>query len=354
MRQLLTTAFLFFAAMAVAQPESTPVKAGRTPEGIIYFLPKTELKFHLLIEKTTYRPGIFAKYAERYLQLSEIEQAEEETYRLIDCVVEQTAVRDTSKCFAVRFKGGKCETAEVHVSEDGILQAINAEPLKAPRYVPFTPSAKRSQPQSRRYLSAEILAAGSTAKVAELTASQLVDLQLHRRQLITGEADDMPKDARQLQLMLDEIDRQADAMEALFRGTLTRDTIAHVITVCPEQEVSKDVLFRLSRHIGLVDKDDLSGVPYYMTIEDLHHTTPDIFEKPLDKKNRGIYANVPGRIRVSLHRNDEQLCSFEFLAPQFGFLELRGADLFKRFRTHLQMNPLTGAIESLHADPKKP
>ena len=313
--------------MAVAQPESTPVKAGRTPEGIIYFLPKTELKFHLLIEKTTYRPGIFAKYAERYLQLSEIEQAEEETYRLIDCVVEQTAVRDTSKCFAVRFKGGKCETAEVHVSEDGILQAINAEPLKAPRYVPFTPSAKRSQPQSRRYLSAEILAAGSTAKVAELTASQLVDLQLHRRQLITGEADDMPKDARQLQLMLDEIDRQADAMEALFRGTLTRDTIAHVITVCPEKEVSKDVLFR---------------------------TTPDIFEKPLDKKNRGIYANVPGRIRVSLHRNDEQLCSFEFLAPQFGFLELRGADLFKRFQTHLQMNPLTGAIESLHADPKKP
>ena len=288
--------------MAVAQPESTPVKAGRTPEGIIYFLPKTELKFHLLIEKTTYRPGIFAKYAERYLQLSEIEQAEEETYRLIDCVVEQTAVRDTSKCFAVRFKGGKCETAEVHVSEDGILQAINAEPLKAPRYVPFTPSAKRSQPQSRRYLSAEILAAGSTAKVAELTASQLVDLQLHRRQLITGEADDMPKDARQLQLMLDE----------------------------------------------MVDKDDLSGVPYYMTIEDLHHTTPDIFEKPLDKKNRGIYANVPGRIRVSLHRNDEQLCSFEFLAPQFGFLELRGADLFKRFQTHLQMNPLTGAIESLH------
>ena len=141
MRQLLTTAFLFFAAMAVA-----------------------------------------AKYAERYLQLSEIEQAEEETYRLIDCVVEQTAVRDTSKCFAVRFKGGKCETAEVHVSEDGILQAINAEPLKAPRYVPFTPSAKRSQPQSRRYLSAEILAAGSIASpmtrfiVAVSSVTQLIYL----------------------------------------------------------------------------------------------------------------------------------------------------------------------------------
>lgn len=354
MKKVFTAAFLLLASSAFAQPESVPVKGGRTPEGVVYFLPKTELRFHVLVEKTTYRPGPFAKYAERFLQLREIEQEEQKTYRLVDMAIEQTAVRDTSKCFSVKLKGGKCETAEVHVNEDGILMAVNAQPMKVPSYVPFRPAAKRLQPQTRRYLSAEMLAAGSTAKMAELTASQLVELQYRRRQLITGEADDMPKDAKQLQLMLDEIDRQADAMEALFRGYLTRDTVEHTIMMCPEKEVNKDVLFRLSRHIGLVDKDDLAGVPYYISIEDLHHTSQELFEKPLDKKNRGFYANVPGRIRVSLYGDEEMLGSYELLVPQFGFLELRGADQFKHYTTHLQLNPLTGAVESLVADPKKP
>jgi hypothetical protein len=86
----------------------------------------------------------------------------------------------------------------------------------------------------------------------------------------------------------------------------------------------------------------------------LHHTSQELFEKPLDKKNRGFYANVPGRIKVSLQSGEEMLGTFEFLVPQFGFLELRGADLFKHYTTHLQLNPLTGAVESLVADPKKP
>ena len=353
MKQLLIAAFLLFTGFAVAQPETTPLKPGPTPEGIIYFLPKTELRFHVLVEETSYRPGIFAKYAERCLQLHDIAQEEEETYRLVDYVIEQTAVRDTSKCFVVKLKGGKNDTAKVHVSDDGILLAVNAEPIKVARHVPFRAAAQAPRTQLRRYLSAEVLAAGSNAKMAELTASQLVELQNRRRQLITGDVDDMPKDARQLQLMIDEIDRQTDAMVALFKGTLTRDTVEHTITLCPEKEVSREVLFRLSRHLGMVDMDDLAGVPYYITIEDLHNTTLDVFQKPENKKNKGFYANVPSRVRLTLHRSDELLGTFYFYMPQFGFMELRGADLFKRYSIHLQLNPLTGAIESLYADVKQ-
>ena len=54
----------------------------------------------------------------------------------------------------------------------------------------------------RRYLTEEILAAGSTAKMAELTAREIYDLRENRSLLIKGQADFMPQDGQQLKLML--------------------------------------------------------------------------------------------------------------------------------------------------------
>ena len=63
-----------------AQVVSTPMKAGRTAEGVVYFLPKTAIRFNLLIEKKTYIPGEYAKYAEKYLGMTGIEQEQQVTY----------------------------------------------------------------------------------------------------------------------------------------------------------------------------------------------------------------------------------------------------------------------------------
>ena len=37
--------------------------------------------------------------------------------------------------------------------------------------------------------------------------------------------------------------------------------------------MKREVIFRINRQLGLVDKDDFSGVPFYVTIEDLHQQT---------------------------------------------------------------------------------
>ena len=84
--------------------------------------------------------------------------------------------------------------------------------------------------------------------------------------------------------MIDEIDKQREVLMTLFTGTVTRDTVEQTIVVCPEKEVEREVIFRLSKKLGLVDKDDLSGVPYYMTIEDMHRTTFQKYDIPENKK----------------------------------------------------------------------
>lgn len=333
-----------------AQPLPAPMKPGRTPEGVVYFLPKTVLNFHLLLEQQTFTPGEFARYAERYLHRTDIAQEPLTTYTISDITIRQSAVRDTSKCFNVRLKSGKSETAEVRLSEDGVLLAVNAEPLKTPAAPTFKPSPKPEPDDVHRYLPPEILTAGSTAKKAELTAQLIFELQERRQQLITGEADDLPQDEQQLRYMVSEIDRQHQALMTLFTGSTNRDTTAHMLTLCPEREMKREILFRLSQRLGLVDKDDLAGTPYYITIEDPNHTDTLKYTLPDGKKEGGFYVNQPGTVRLTLQREDQPLSTHTLPMAQFGFVTLRGGQLFKRYPTRLQLHPTTGAVEYLHAE----
>ena len=50
-----------------AQTAISEYKPGVTSEGAVYYLPKTAIRITLQIEKTTYTPGEFCKYSEKYL-----------------------------------------------------------------------------------------------------------------------------------------------------------------------------------------------------------------------------------------------------------------------------------------------
>jgi len=341
--------FTFLPLSVQAQAVSTPMKAGRTAEGVVYFLPKTAIRFNLLIEKKTYIPGEYAKYAEKYLGMTGIEQEEQVTYSVASYNINQIGVRDTSKCYSVELKG-KSETADIKLSEDGVLLAINDEPAQLKLNPPFKAAPKVQAVDPHQFQSDAVRSAGSMAKQAEMTVTQILELQEHRQQLITGEADDMPQDENQLRLMIEQIDKQREILTSLFTGTTVRDTIEQVVTVCPEKEVQREVIFRLNKKLGLVDKDDLSGIPYTMTIEDLHRTNSQKYPTAENKKDGGFYVNVPGRIRLTLHREQQQLGSFDVYAGQFGFVELRSGALFKRYVTHMTLNPATGSVDKIHAD----
>ncbi len=337
----------------LAQPETVPLSAGVTADGVTYFLPKTVFRLHVLVEKRTFQPGPYANYASRYLHLEGIRQDAEQDCQVVGMDMTQIGVRDTSKCYSLRLKGGKNEAAEVVLSEDGVLLAFNDQPMKTQAHRPFQPVGRQTAVNPKQYLSSEVQMASSKAKQAQLVARQIADLQERRQQLLMGEADEMPQDDRQLQTILREIDRSQQALLSLFTGRETCDTTEHTLELVPHKEVKREVVFRISRQQGLVDKDDLSGVPYYLTVEDLYKTDTAKYPLAENKKNEGLYVNVPGRIRLSFFRDDEPLATFEKSAAQFGFVELRNAYLLKRYVTHLQLHPATGVIVKTVADMEK-
>ena len=349
LKLLFTTILLFFGTIGIAQPISTQLISEKQLKGIVYFLPKTAIRFLILVEKKDYKPGVFCQYAEKYLQLKGVGQNQETVHRVVDYRMNLIGVRDTSKCYLVNIKG-KNTMVDIRLSEDGILLAVNDTPKILKEPASFIPSVKPTPKNPQLLMSAEIQQAGSNAKKAELVAQQISELQEHRQQLITGEAEEMPTDKAQLQLMLDEIEHEKNALLSLFTGTTTCDTTEQVVMVCPDKEMKREVIFRISRQRGLVDKDDLSGIPFYLTIEDLHQTTQQPTDAPENKKEEGFYTNVPGIIRLTLYREDRQLATYNYPFAQFGFTELRGINLFKQYLTHLRLNPITGAVEKLHTE----
>ena len=348
--RLLFSLFFFLPLSLAAQPEITVMQPGQVVDGTVYFLPKTTVQLHLLIEKQTYTPGEFARYAERYLRLSGIAQQTQVNHSIVRFDVSTVGVRDTSKCYMVRLKG-KSKATEINLSDDGILLAVNEKPMKLVPHTDFHPSYKQRPINPMQLLSREALQAGSTAKMAELTAQQIQEFKEQRQLLVTGEADEMPQDEQQLRLMISEIDANCNALTSLFTGSISRDTTEHILTLCPDQEIDRDVVFRLSRRLGLVDVDDLSGVPFYLTLKKLNDAG-DILSLD-NKKHEGFYVNVPTIARMTIEQDDQQLAAFDIPVAQFGFVELRDGGLFKENNTHLQLHPATGAVVKMTTDPEQ-
>jgi hypothetical protein len=348
----------FCMATMVAQTQISEYQPGVTPEGAIYFLPKTALRFDLLVEKTVYKPGDFSAYAQRYMRLNDVKQEASTSYRIINIKLMPVGVADSTKGYALKFDP-KTVAANVALAEDGRLLAINAEPKAQQALKHFEPSPKKRLMEPRQLMSQEILSAGSTAKMAELTAREIYDLRENRNLLIKGQADFMPKDGAQLRLMLDQLDEQDVALTSLFRGIYDCDTTEHTLIVCPEGPIQRQLLFRLSQVNGLVDADDLSGAPFYITVEDLN-TVPPVDEETAAKAKKkktyeaGVYVNVPGRMRISLFQGINNIMTTEQPAAQFGNVELLSGELFnKRYTTHLWLNPITGAIDRFESEQPK-
>lgn len=357
----LLTSFLFFmcllaSATAGAQTQVGTYRPGVTQDGATFFLPKTALRISVLVEKTTYTPGTYASYAQRFLRLNGVSTEPDVSYRVLAVTPTAVAMADTTKAYSVKFNN-KSVAVNVALSDVGTLLAVNATPLPMEQTQRFKPARKATPLNPQRFLTEEILAAGSMSKMAQLTAQEIYDIRDNRSQLVKGQADFMPKDGEQMKLMLNQLDMQDQALTSLFAGVTERDTIEKIVVLCPPREMQRELLFRFSQKLGLVDDDDLAGVPYYIDVKNL--TALPATDRASESKKKkaaehGLYYNVPGRMRATIVQGNDIVTSDEFPAPQFGTVELLSGDLFnKHYGTRLWLNPVSGAIDRLEAERPK-
>lgn len=331
-------------------------KGKEMAEGTPYYLPLTCLRFSVLYEKTSYTPGEFSIYAEKYLKTKDVGMKPVVSYRITDIGLTTFGERDTSKYY-IAPTDTKHNIRTVDIDENSVLLAINAEPKAFVRPDKFVAAPRKPLLNPRDYMNEEILSAGSTAKMAELCASEIYDIRESRALLSKGQAEFMPKDGGQLRLMLDNLETQEQALLQLFYGVTRKDTIEKIITFVPERVTDKQLLFRFSKWSGMTDIDDLGGSPYYISVENLN-ITPAIQDYALSvkpaKNNGGIYVNLPGKIRVTLFCGGTQRTAYELYAAQFGRTEHLNDALFgKKMETSVVLNPVTGNLDNLRSESER-
>lgn len=331
---------------AAAQTEVTAYQPGVTTEGITYFLPNTCLRVVVTARHTRHEPGEFCAYAKRYLRLNNAPQTAYDTWTIEKVELVPYGEADKTQAYSIKFRT-KTSAPLVGLASDGRLLSVNAKPAdEQPLPTESATPDTTTRPNASDYKTADILAAGSTAKMAELTANEIYDIRENRGALTKGQADFMPKDGEQLRLMLQSLDTQEDALLQLFQGTEASETCVLVKDFVPEGETDKTLLFRFSKYLGMVDDDDLAGSPVYISVKD-KHTLPATAatDAKAKKEVEDLRYRVPGRAEVKVFTDAKTLVTLSVPMAQFGRTEHLGGDLFnKKYTTTLQLDPTTGGI----------
>ena len=323
---------------------------GTTLEGIVYYLPKTQIEVKVTVTQTTYTPGKLCQYANQYLKLQNISVKPNEYWEIKSIQVNPIGVPDVKKAYSIKLKE-KIATSQVELTKDGIIKAINTTTPKEENIeIETIPEEKAKRVDPSKYMTEEILMAGSTNKMAELIAKEIYNIRESKNSLTRGQADYMPQDGTSLQIMLTNLEVQEKAMTEMFSGYTESTDHTFSFYIEPEKEDCEFVVFRFSKKLGVLKSDDLAGEPIYITITN-ENTLPPAVEATEKKTIEGAIYNVPGKGKVIVRSTKKKFHESRFPITQFGETEVPTSGLFnKKINTRVIFNPVTGGISKIDKD----
>ena len=318
---------------------------------VVYYMPKTELIITLSYDRVEHEPGVFYQYAQRYLGTTDIILEKKVNYLLQDIQLTTQAVADTTRVYKIptHVANGTCL---VSLSHDGRLLGYNCSTQPAvnttqPAINSTQPAINTTPHNAVLPLLEEQFIAGSVAKMAEGAAKLIYRIRETRLQILAGDVEHLPADGKSMQLVLDELDQQEQQLVELFIGKITTQSYTQQVLYTPAKSVENDVLCRFSVHKGLVDTNDLSGEPVYISVNAHKQVPQDIIIEDKKVELSALYYNLPGSADITLQYKDTQLTQHLAVA-QWGYaLPLAKALFVGKKQVSIQFNPETGNILSI-------
>lgn len=124
MKKLIILTGLLLSTSAYAQTEVTAGVTRGKDYGVTYALPKTAINIEVKVNKVTYTPGEFSKYADRYLRLTDVSGEPQEYWELVSVKAKSVGIPDSEHTYFVKLKD-KTVAPLIELTEDGIVKSIN-------------------------------------------------------------------------------------------------------------------------------------------------------------------------------------------------------------------------------------
>lgn len=335
-----------FVALALVVSAQSPFSLTEGKAVLVYSLPKTQLNIELVTEKITQQPGMFYRYSERYLATNNVITQEKVSYRLKSVKVTTTAIADLKRTFSIQSVSNS-QLSKISVNSQGLLCGVNV-PVMADKSEPKMAvlPQENSKSESLLPLGEEYMMAGSEAKLAEGAAKQIYRIRESRLSLLTADGEKLPADGASMKSMLDGMTKLEKELTELFVGKTNMEEKTETVRLMPDSAVHSQVLFRFSTLRGLVAADDLSGIPYYLSLKP---TT--IAVTPADPKSKpdkvGLYYVLPATTQVQINDGIKTSFSGEFLMPQFGKIVPLSEDLLRQKNLKVTIDSQTGRLLSI-------
>lgn len=351
MKKFLLFPALFAILPLFAQTEVNSFFSGIN-EGVTYTLPDTRIEVTVKAACITHTPGEFHRYAERYLRIDDAITGVESHWEMGDVTVTTSGRSNPEKMYTIKLNNSTA--CNINLCKSSIIKSINIkEKEETAKEVTESHIRHNGKTDAAQYMTEEMIQATSTAKLAELTAKEIYSIRESKLDITRGLADIIPQDGQSMKLVLDELNKQERALTELFTGRT--DTIYSTVTYTLDPHIgcdtTKAVLFRFSRKLGFVDKEDLAGEPVYYNMRDLrtvHIPTPEELAKKKVLKKEGVCYNIPGKVEFSIYTRSKKLHNSEIAVAQLGVTEVLSKDFFnKKSTTKVLFDPATGGIISI-------
>ncbi len=348
---LLSLAVLATASVAPAQQTKILTPEKYNEYGLVYSLPITGLNIQVTAKKETLTAGPFAQYARKYIGTDKVITVDGERWTITDVTVTPYGLLDTDSKYIMQLKPGALTF--IGVSNDGMLLSINANPPTAApevKSVAAAPAQHFTGKEYLKYVDEDFTASHSTAKQAQIRPESLMEAREAHISLTRGTADNMPVDGRQLELMLNALQAQEDALTAAFTGTVTSEVVTRSFTFTPDEEGSF-TLFRFADFKGFTDADDYSGSPVNISVKVTAEGQIPVDAagnaKPLPKD--AVRYCIPGTALITLSHDGKTLFSKEMECSQYGVEFGLNPALFtdKKEPSYAIFNPVTGALKEI-------
>lgn len=319
-------------------------------KGIIYSLPRTVFKIKIDAVKSVIVPGPFAKYAQKYLGISDAPIKKIEEWRINDINIESLAESDPATFYSVvsedkvniNFLKLTSNGLIIPVSSFGVNSIANKNILgneinKQVDYTdlstsPFIASEKTTiyskvQHDSvfvRVPIQKDMVIEKNLEEKARDAADFIFMLRKRRADFLSVDADHN-LNSEGLKIAFDEINKLEQEYLSLFIGKSFTENSTHYFEYIPNQSDGEtSIIFRFSPSKGVVPSSDLSGNP--ILLKTLPETIPasykSLFTSINNEKDKPrtdlVYYRVPISAIVIVSDGKNEIFNRRISVYQYG------------------------------------
>ena len=196
----------------------------------------------------------------------------------------------------------------------------------------------------------DILMAGSSAKMAELTAREIYNIRDSKNIILRGQAETMPKDGASLQLVIDQLNKQEKALTQTFTGTTDRKDKVFTFLVEPDNNAQEQIAARFSAQLGVLPTNNLAGDPIYVSIRNTS-TLPVPEEEGKKKKKLTVsFTMYPVKAMSQSAIKAKNFSTTKCRYPVRAYRSTVDGLFDKKINTRVVFNSTTGGILKIDKD----